>query len=266
MTHIHMWHDTLICDTLICVTRFAHVTWLTYCGHQPHICITHPYLPTYTHTWFDTHTHLNPNTILRLKSHNSHVWLRSQIWLLSHITHNECVVKSHNSHGSCATSEVRLLKCDFWSATSEVRLPKCDFWSRTTPVGVVWLQSDFWVISHIWMCRVMTHDSSPVTHTRRSEQSTVPQSHRTHTSGFWVISHIWTSRVITHVSSLMTHTRRSEQSTVALVTELTRLAYELLSQYYIWMSHVMTHDVVSYGVATISRLLRMIGLFCKGAL
>jgi len=254
-----MWH-THMCDT-IRACNMTHSLW----SPTPHLYDSSISSHFHTHLIRDTHTpepeHNSEAEVAQLPRKTQ----KSDMTSESYHTY-ECVVKSHNSHGSCATSEVRLLKCDFWSATSEVRLPKCDFWSRTTPVGVVWLQSDFWVISHIWMCRVMTHDSSPVTHTRRSEQSTVPQSHRTHTSGFWVISHIWTSRVITHVSSLMTHTRRSEQSTVALVTELTRLAYELLSQYYIWMSHVMTHDVVSYGVATISRLLRMIGLFCKGAL
>jgi len=83
-----------------------------------------------------------------------------------------------------------------------------------------------WVISHTWMCHVTHMNESCCTYE-------------------CVISHIWMSHV-THMNDSC-HTNEWVMS-------------------HIWLSHVISHISVWYGVATISRLLKITGLFCKRAL
>ena len=100
-----------------------------------------------------------------------------------------------------------------------------------------------WVTSHIWMRHVAHMNESH--HTYEWDTS--------HTYE-WVTSHIW-----------MSHVTRTNES---------RHTYEWVTSH-TWMSHVthanesrhthalMSRDMCDYGVATISRLLKNIGLFCR---
>jgi len=107
------------------------------------------------------------------------------------------------------------------------------------------------VASHIWMRRVTFMNAS--CHTYECVVTHVWRHHATHSSESWrthegVVPHIWIRRV--------THTKESW------------LAYEL--SHMKTSRHTYQWDVAtmwkSYGVATISRLLQILGLFCKRAL
>jgi len=79
-------------------------------------------------------------------------------------------------------------------------------------------------------------------------------SHATHLNTWWhtsewVTAHIWTSR-----------------GTRTVVISLSLLIHLEWVTTHIWISHSTRAIVISYGVASTSRLLKMISLFCKRAL
>jgi len=95
-----------------------------------------------------------------------------------------------------------------------------------------WVHTYEWVMSHTWM-----------SHVRHMSESCHTQNESCHTYE-WVMSHTWMSHVKHKNEPCHTHEWVMSHT---------------------WMSHV-TRMSPFYGVATISRLLKNLGLFCIGAL
>jgi len=134
----------------------------------------------------------------------------------------------------------------------------------------------YWVMSHVcnkscgkyeW---VMSHKMWHATHVIQRGMRHATHSTSTTTLVHWVMSHVWTkscgkyecvmSRTMWHVTIVTSHVTH----TMSHVTHVT--SHVIIQRV---MTHKMWHvtDMTrSYGVATISRLLEMIGLFCKRAL
>jgi len=118
-----------------------------------------------------------------------------------------------------------------------------------------------WVMSHVWMCHVTytpTHDSCDiygwvVSHTWISHVTHMNESCLTYE---WVMSHIWLSHV--------KHMNQSCHTYECIMSHVVKL--RLRVTWHIQMSHVIYVAYMDYGVATMSRLLKIVGLFCKKAL
>ena len=117
---------------------------------------------------------------------------------------------------------------------------------------------------------VMSHKMWHATHVIQRGMRHATHSTSTTTLVHWVMSHVWTkscgkyecvmSRTMWHVTIVTSHVTH----TMSHVTHVT--SHVIIQRV---MTHKMWHvtDMTrSYGVATISRLLEMIGLFCKRAL
>jgi len=135
-----------------------------------------------------------------------------------------------------------------------------------------------WVMSHIWM----SHVTCEWVMSHRNKSCDMWMSHVTHRwqcyvrcccladdSWGWVTSHMWMSHV-SHMNEsrhtyewVMSHIVMLWMSHVTHVNESCHTCEWVMS--HIWMSPVsqMNKSCLTYGVATISRLLKIIGLFCR---
>jgi len=112
-----------------------------------------------------------------------------------------------------------------------------------------WFCTHEWLVSHVWMSRGVSHvnESCP---TRQWVMSHMCISHVAHVNEWfrtleWVVSQVWMSP--------FTHMNESRHTCKCVIS-------------YMWMSDFRHANESYYGVATISRLLKIIGLFCKRAL
>jgi len=109
-----------------------------------------------------------------------------------------------------------------------------------------------WVTSHTWMSHVahISRERANPQHTRRG----------TRTNESRVVSHVWTS----HESLVMSRT--SPANMLMHNTNLIQWYAHEWVMTHIWTSHgtyIWAFFLQPYGVATISTLLKVIGLFCR---
>jgi len=116
---------------------------------------------------------------------------------------------------------------------------------------------------------VMSHNENESRDTCIGVMSRVSTSHAAHINQAWhtyqcVMSHVWSSHV-TQYTRVMSHIHRSH---VTRMNESCHTYQQVMP--HIWTRHVShmhesCHILSSYGVASCSRLLKIIGLFCKRA-
>jgi len=139
-----------------------------------------------------------------------------------------------------------------------------------------------WVMSHIWTRHATHTDESRHTHEQGTSQ--IRMGHVTHMDTSWhtyehIMSHIRMSHVthtneschtyrhtISHIHMSLVTLVNASRHTCEWVMSHMWMSHEYV-MFYMCMSHVshMNTSWYLYGVATISRLLKITGLFCKRA-
>jgi len=210
----------------------SHI-WMSHVTHMNESYHTSKWVM--SHIWMSHVTHLN-------ESRHTSEWVTSHIWM-SHVTHmNESYHTSKWVTSHIWMSHVTHLNesSQGWFRVTCVAYPKAKRWVMSHVMSHTWMShvthmnesyhTSKWVMSHIWM--------SHVAHLNES----------CHTSE-WVMSHIWMSHVTgLTLSDVYRIPQGKEMSHVTHIMRHVTLVYK---------------SCLTYGVATISRLLKILGLFCR---
>jgi len=214
----------------------SHI-WMSHVTHMNESCHTYEWVM--SHIWMGHVTHTNESC--HTESCHTYEWVMSHIGM-SRVTHrNESchTYKRVMSHIGMSHVTQRNESASFLGVTSHERVPTYEYVEHIYTYKSIRLYScetlsrrtREWVKSHIWM--------SHVTHT--NESCHIYESCHTYE---WVMSHIWKSHIWiqTGWEEIWPSGRSAKNQ---LGTKRGRSGW--------------------YAVATISRLLKIIGLFCKRA-